>query len=110
MTGFASRRKYGNRITELDGFKFASAKESRRYATLKLLERAGHVTDLQVQPVFPIVINGQHVCKVIPDFAYVENGKRVVEDVKSEITRQDKVYRLKAKLMKAVHGIEVVEV
>jgi len=35
---------------------------------------------------------------------------RVVEDVKSEFTRKDPVYRLKYKLMKACHGIDIREV
>ena len=35
-----AERKYGNKPTELDGIKFASKREARRYAELRLLEKA----------------------------------------------------------------------
>jgi hypothetical protein len=50
------------------------------------------------------------VCKYISDFVYLENGQKIVEDVKSEYTRKLPVYRLKKKLVKAVHGIDIKEV
>ncbi len=102
--------KYKNVKTILDGISFDSRKESARYADLKLMHRAGAITDLTLQPKFDIVINGQKVCSYIADFSYVENGVTVVEDVKSEMTRKLPTYRLKKKLMKAVHSIEVREI
>ena len=105
-----SRLKYRNVRTHVDGMAFDSSKEARRYSELRLLERAGEISDLECQPVFLIEINGARVCKVVPDFSYQENGKRVVEDVKSPITRKNPVYRLKKKLLESVHGIEVVEI
>ena len=94
----------------IDGVTFDSKKESARYSDLKLMHRAGAITDLTLQPKFDIVINGQKVCSYIADFSYVENGVTVVEDVKSEMTRKLPTYRLKKKLMKAVHSIEVREI
>ena len=43
---------------------------------------------------------------------YFDNrsGKTVVEDVKSAITKKDKVYRLKKHLMKTVHDIDILEI
>jgi len=38
------------------------------------------------------------------------NGVKVVEDVKSEVTRKLPTYRLKNKLMRAVHGIAIREI
>lgn len=102
--------KYANRKVTVDGLTFDSAKEARRYGELRLIERAGQITDLQCQPVFRLDVNGQHVCKYIADFSYLENGQRVVEDVKSDFTRKLPVYRLKSKLLKAVHGVEIKEV
>ena len=102
--------KYKNVKTILDGISFDSRKESARYSDLKLMHRAGAITDLTLQPKFDIVINGQKVCSYIADFSYVENGVTVVEDVKSEMTRKLPTYRLKKKLMKAVHSIEVREI
>ncbi|MEC9268509.1 MAG: DUF1064 domain-containing protein [Pseudomonadota bacterium] len=104
------RSKYGNKKTEIDGITFDSAKEARRYSELRLLERAGEISDLECHPVYPIEINGKRICKVVPDFGYLEDGRRVVEDVKSPITRKNREYRLKKKLVEAVHGIEVVEI
>ncbi len=102
--------KYRNTKTVIDGVTFDSKKESARYSDLKLMHRAGAITDLTLQPKFDIVINGQKVCSYIADFSYVENGVTVVEDVKSEMTRKLPTYRLKKKLMKAVHSIEVREI
>lgn len=106
-----SPRKYGNVRTEVDGISFDSKKEAKRYSELKLLERAGHIRDLELQPMFPMVINGHLVCTYIADFAYlVPNGSRVVEDVKSPATRSEAAYRIKNKLMRAIHKIDVMEV
>ena len=46
----------------------------------------------------------------VADFVYEENGAKVVEDVKSPITRKNPIYKLKKKMMMYVHGIEVKEV
>lgn len=105
------RQKFSNIKTEVDGLKFASRKEARRYGELKLLEKAGEISGLEIQPKFPMVVNGQLVCTYVADFAYRSKAAdRVVEDVKSPATRAHPVYRIKAKLLKAVHGLDVVEV
>lgn len=97
-------RKYGNIKTEVDGIKFDSRKESNRYFELKLLEKSGQITDLILQPRFKIIdavrFNGktQRSRFYIADFMYCENGKIIVEDVKSEITRKNPVYTLKRQL------------
>ena len=102
--------KYKNVKTILDGISFDSRKESARYADLKLLQKAGEISDLTLQPKFDIVINGVKVCSYVADFSYTENGVKVVEDVKSEVTRKLPTYRLKNKLMRAVHGIAIREI
>jgi hypothetical protein len=104
--------KYKNIKTTVDGIVFDSAKEARRYGELKLLQRGRQISGLQVQPSFPIVINGVKVCTYKADFRYVTDtphvrGLVVIEDVKG---MQTPVYRLKKKLMLAVHGISVVEI
>ena len=102
--------KFRNRRVEVDGLKFDSVKESKRWAELQFMERAGEIKNLQRQVRIHIVINGVKVCTYIADFTYEELGGVVVEDVKSEFTRKDPVYRLKNKLMKACHGIDIREV
>ena len=101
------RAKYGNTKTERDGIRYDSAKESRALADLETRERAGHIRDLRRQVPFAIVIDGIHVCDYVADAVYMEGNRRVVVDVKSEVTRKLPVYRLKRKLMAAVLGIEV---
>ena len=102
--------KYGNKTAVKDGHGFDSQKESRRYQDLKLLEKAGEIQNLDLQTPFEIVINGVRVCIYRSDFTYFENGKLVVEDVKSEATRKLPLYRLKKKLVKAWLNLEIQEV
>lgn len=102
--------KYRNKKITINGVTYDSKKEAARHAELLLLERGGVISNLELQPVFPIKINGMLVCKYIGDFRYVENGQTIVEDVKSPITRKNPVYRIKFKLMQAAHGITIREV
>jgi hypothetical protein len=99
--------KYGNRKTVVDGITFASAREARRWGELQLMQRAGYITDLERQVRFPMAVNGKTVCAYVADFQYQRAGKRVVEDAKGFRTPE---YKLKAKLMAAVHDIQIEEV
>ena len=98
--------KYGAKPETVDGIRFASKAEAKRYLQLKLLEKAKFIRDLELQPVFALEVNGQHICKYIADFRYfdVEKGETVIEDVKGYAPP---LFAVKAKLMKAIHGIEV---
>lgn len=102
--------KYRNKKTVVDGIKFDSEKEADRWKMLKMLQGAGDIHALRRQVSVPIVVKGQKICKWIADFTYIFDGKSVFEDVKSEMTRKIAVYRLKKKLVKACHGIEIREV
>lgn len=101
--------KYRAIPTSVDGIRFDSRREAERYQGLKILVRCGEIKNLRLQVPYDIVINGHKVCKYIADFVYIDNetGKEVVEDSKGMRTP---VYRLKKKLMLAVHGITIVEV
>ncbi|PWC54263.1 hypothetical protein TSA6c_00625 [Azospirillum sp. TSA6c] len=99
--------KYGAKRTEVDGIVFDSAAEARRWSVLKLEERAGLITGLERQVPYAITINGEHIAKWIADFRYVRDGQTVCEDVKGVRTP---VYRLKAKLVQAIHGIRITEI
>ena len=68
--------------------RFDSKGEAKRFATLRLLERAGEISQLQRQIRFPLCTigkDGQPVQFAIyaADFVYVEKGERVIEDFKS---------------------------
>lgn len=59
---------------------------------------------------FPLKINGVKVAVYCADFVYVRHNRLIVEDVKSAFTARLPVYRLKKKMMLAIHGIEIQEV
>lgn len=75
---------------------------------LLALQAAGLIRDLETQPKFRLDVGSVHICSYLADFQYfdVPRGAIVVEDVKGMRTE---VYKLKAKLMLAIHGIEVEE-
>lgn len=103
LNQYEKKSKYNAVKTEVDGIKFDSAKESKRYANLKLLERAGVIENLKLQPRFLLqegfTYNGHKERKIeyVADFQYERNGQTIVEDVKSKATRTE-VYKLKRKL------------
>lgn len=103
--------KYLNKPQRVDGEYFASKKELARWQDLKLLEKAGKITDLKRQVTFPLIVNGYLVGKYRADAVYVENGKKIIEDVKG---RRDglpyQMFKLKAQLVKALYGQTVVEI
>ena len=99
---FAKKHKYNARPTIVDGIKFASAKEARRYGELKLLQMAGKISALELQPRYKIVIEETYIA----DFRYVENGETIIEDVKGCLTRE---YKRKRKAMLKQHGVTILE-
>ena len=102
-----SRHKYHARPTEVDGIRFASKREAKRYGELRLLEKQDKIVGLLLQPKYDLVVNGQKICTYVADFRYWDQGILVVEDAKGFKTRD---YKLKRKLMKAIHGIDIREV
>lgn len=126
--------KYGNKKVEIDGIEFDSKKEARRYWELSLLQRAGKISDLQLQREFELIPaqyetyprygktgnrlqDGKRCieksCTYKADFTYMKDGQLVVEDVKGYRDPQSAGYAkfvIKRKLMLAVHGIKVIEV
>jgi hypothetical protein len=99
--------KYNAVPTVVDNIRFASKREANRYYELKVLQKAGEITDLKCQPRFPLVVRGTKICTYVADFSYRnKSGELVVEDVKSKPTMTP-AFRLKAKLLQAVEGITV---
>lgn len=115
-------RKYNN--IKCKGYD--STREYRRSVTLKLLEKAGIISNLQEQVSYELIpaqyehytvqgarklLNKKKLLEksvhYIADFQYVENGVMVVEDVKGMRTTE---YIIKRKLMLHVHGIKIKEV
>jgi hypothetical protein len=101
--------KYGAVRTEVDGIVFDSKAEARRYGDLKLMEQAGEIRELVLQPRYDLTVQGVTIGKYIADFAYIDNktGARIVEDVKGVKTP---LYRWKKRHVKAQYGIDVREI
>lgn len=97
--------KYNAETTIYDGFVFDSKAEARRYAELKILEKAGLIKDLVRQPRY--TLQDSFKCRgktyrpitYIGDFRYTERatGAVVVEDVKGYKTD---VFKIKEKLFR----------
>jgi hypothetical protein len=98
--------KYRNKKVIVDGKEFDSKKEGNRYKELRLLERAGEISNLELQPRFLLQDkfkkNGKTYRKIeyVADFKYIENGKTIVEDVKG---MQTDVFKLKHKIFEKVY-------
>ena len=101
------RSKYHAVPETVGGIRFASKKEARRASELKLLERAGQIRNLELQPRYDIVVNGINCGFYKADFRYFEGNKAVVEDAKGFKTQ---VYSLKKRLVEALYGITITEV
>lgn len=120
---FNARRTW---VPELERW-FSSAHEAEVAVTLRRRERAGEIRDLAFQVPFDLAIHGERICRYVADFCWLEprtlapwatgnpaDDARVLWDVlvvgdaKAPPTRTA-VYRIKAKLMRALHGVRIVE-
>ncbi|ALN73551.1 DUF1064 domain-containing protein [Aureimonas sp. AU20] len=102
------KNKYRAQKTEVDGITFDSKAEARRFMELRLLERAGEISDLKLQEPFACTVGDKAVvvCTYRADFSYWDNRQKRqrVEDVKGMDTP---VSALKRRLVRALFGVEV---
>ena len=81
--------KYGAKVKEYKGIRFASTLECEAYRLLELWENAGAIKGLQLQPRFKLdAIRRTYVA----DFAFWRDGERHVVDAKGVPTP---VYKIK---------------
>lgn len=126
-------RKYHNKPVVIDGHRFPSIREANRYRQLRLMERAGAISDLQMQVKY-VLIPAQYAdvptgeryksgpnkgmpkfrreclekeCSYYADFVYKENGVEVAEDTKGFRTKE---YIIKRKLLLFLKNIRIREV
>lgn len=96
----------------LDGYRFASPDEAKRYEWLKNLEINGTINNLKVHPKFilskilyvpglyNVYRNGLvNSVTFTPDFMYTLQSLRIVEDVKGKVTPKNRQYTLKPDFM-----------
>ena len=115
-----ARNKYNAKKTEVNGIRFDSKKEARRYEQLMLLLQAGKIRELKLQRDYTLQeaytdVNGTRwrAIRFRADFSYEEQDEHgawveIVEDVKSKATKT-RVYAIKKKLMQDIHGVRVRE-
>lgn len=102
-TDFPTKRshKYNAKKTTLDKIKFDSKAEADRYAELKIMEKAGEIFGLRLQPEYLLQEAFEHrgekhqAIKYKADFQYIQKGQNIVEDVKGHKTPE---YKIKKKL------------
>lgn len=112
--GFAGlekpKSKYRNVPTVVDGVRFSSRAEAKRWDELRMLEKAGEITDLKRQVAFPLYVKDRLVANYVSDFSYHRRtgdleSYLVVEDVKGGILTE--AFRLKAKMFEAFYGFPI---
>lgn len=123
---YNARKRYS-----VDGLKFDSSKEYRRYLYLKDKQKDGFISDLQTQVKYLLIPEQrepdfvtkrgkikpgkiiERECNYIADFVYYDNlqKKIVVEDVKGyKRGMAYSYYVIKRKLMLYIHKIKITEV
>lgn len=119
-------QKYKNKKIEIDGIKFDSTKEGKRYIVLKQALEDGIIQDLKLQVKYELIpsIKEEYVEHLktkdkiktrtlqLPitytcDFQYFKDGELVVEDVKASPKMLPKEFTLKEKLMFWKYGIKI---
>lgn len=124
------RSKYRSRKQTVSGITFDSRKEVQRFKELRLLERAGQISDLRLQVKYVLIPTQREAsletyksgpnkgrrnpgkvlekeCAYIADFVYKKGDETVVEDTKGVRTKE---YIIKRKLMLERYGIRIKEV
>lgn len=98
------RHKYLAKKTEIDGIKFPSKKEAKRYTELKLLQQTGEVVFFLRQVPFHLPGNVKYVC----DFQVFWKDNRVsFEDTKGFKTL---LYITKKKIVESLYPIKIEEI
>ena len=103
-----ARSKYRAQKTIVDGVCFDSKTEARRYTDLLILQQAGIISELKCQPAFVLLegfkdITGkrEQAIKYTADFEYFEDGRRIVEEIKSRATAKARDWSLRKRLFKS---------
>jgi len=110
MTVF-KKNKHNNIKIVCDGYKFDSKMELKRYKELKLLQRAGKISALELQPTFILqksfIVKSSKTksglstiesIKYTADFLYKQDGRVIVEEVKGHKTTS---YQIRKRLFLA---------
>ena len=81
------------------GIKFDSKKELQRYLVLEVMLKKRLIKDLEIHPMFPLIVNGVKIGRYTADFKYInKEGIEIIEDVKSKVTKT-RDYMLRKKIL-----------
>ena len=111
----AKQNKYHNKKVVYDGIKFDSVKEKNYYITLKYLEKAGIIKDLELQKEYILIdkfeVNDKVYRKTsyFADFTYFNTKDNKIHVVDTKGVRTD-VYKLKKKMMAYKYNVEIEEI
>ena len=113
---YYSRAFSNAKKTKIDGITFDSKLEADKYIHLKVLEKAGKISELKTQVPFELLTSQERKdndviyslgkrkkilgFKYVTDFTYIRNGQKVALDTKG---RQTDVYKLKLKMFLACY-------
>ena len=91
------RNKFNAKKQIYKGMKFDSKKELTRYLVLEQMEKNNYISELELHPTIPLIVNGIKIGRYTADFKYKNNnGEVIIEDVKSKITKtRDYILRKK---------------
>lgn len=110
--GGGSTKKYSNTFTEYGGRKYHSAKEAKYAEELDWRLKGKNIASWEAQVRLPIIINGEKICTYILDFliTYPDGTKEYIDvkGYKKGVAYQ--YFKIKSKLLKAIHNIEIKEV
>lgn len=117
---------YGTKKVVVEGITFDSKPEAQRYLVLKEAEKRGLISDLKIKEVFvliprqtePVEVKLKTKTKVVEafrehpltyesDFTYIQDGKKIINDVKGGWLTED--YRIKRKVARWV-GYPITEI
>lgn len=97
--------------SKVDGHQFDSIKEADHYIRLKAMLGNREIKEIKRQVRYDLIVNGLLIAFYKADFVVTHwTGEKEVQDVKSIVTRNLATYQMKKKLMKAIHGIDIVEI
>lgn len=104
--------KYRNKPQTIDGIRFDSKHEARRWQELLILQSTGRITGLERQVKYELApkikllgdARTRPAIRMIIDFRYWEGDQMILEDAKGDV---DPVWRIKQHLLKTVHGLDV---
>jgi hypothetical protein len=101
---FKPKHKFKAISCEVDGIKFASKKERKRYLELKQLQSNGDIAFFLRQVPFHMAGGVKYVCDF---FVFWQNENVTIEDVKGIKTP---TYIAKKKIVEATYPIQITEI